>query len=675
MIGSYLEDFFPLLMRFFCTLLALGVLPLLLCLSFSTDLLTSPTGLMALLYGRTPRASDAAPSANSTSSSRISKDRRRRDPPATRPPVWRRRRPHSRSRPSSERVNATGEGSGEQGVPPPRRGGAFRSEAVWLGGIILVLSAVWEYLSSHQDILLERLWQLFAITLEVRSSQQPEYAMIVDWMGRQPQGRDGRNVTLRPLWGSQQSSDRLAEDARELLVPGYGRHFMRSPDGRTFMWVHRYEDVNKAKRDFTTTSPSGHAVLGEHDVLRITFFSRDREVIPRFLRAVKRSWEMNVQHHVRIYTTNYASSWQLLAARPIRPLYTLYLPPPVRQVVDEVRTFLGMSEVYQALGIPWRRGYLLEGLPGTGKTSFVMALAGELGLPIHLLSLHAAEMDDESLIRLVSTLPQRCILLVEDIENSGMTYPVPSSARTGGEDVQQSMRVAEAPRPSVSLSAFLNAMDGVASSEGRVLIVTSNNPDRIPYPQAMLRPGRIDRVVHFAPLKDEELKEMQRRFANALSACPEDPEAETGVAAPSPMAAVTTQLSSTRLSTPAEYQLALLDLFYQQRGAIPQMFVKELIIEVCLWWLFMCLVFLLIGGLLSVLSFSALSTIPFLKTSVIVEYYIFQDSVLAATTTGVPATKLIVRTGPLAYFNLHTCLNYYFKVFANILTVNNHILK
>ena len=42
---------------------------------------------------------------------------------------------------------------------------------------------------------------------------------------------------------------------------------------------------------------------------------------------------------------------------------------------------------YVERGIPYRRGYLLHGPPGSGKTSFITALAGELGFDICVLNL------------------------------------------------------------------------------------------------------------------------------------------------------------------------------------------------------------------------------------------------------------------------------------------------
>jgi len=47
----------------------------------------------------------------------------------------------------------------------------------------------------------------------------------------------------------------------------------------------------------------------------------------------------------------------------------------------------------------------------------------------------------------------------------------------------------------ISLSGFLNIIDGVASSEGRILVMTTNHMENLDH--ALLRPGRCDLIVHF----------------------------------------------------------------------------------------------------------------------------------------------------------------------------------
>lgn len=70
------------------------------------------------------------------------------------------------------------------------------------------------------------------------------------------------------------------------------------------------------------------------------------------------------------------------------------------------------------MGVPYRRGYLLHGPPGCGKTSFVMALAGELRLSICLLSLSNRGLTDEALMSLLNSAELHSIVLIEDIDRA-----------------------------------------------------------------------------------------------------------------------------------------------------------------------------------------------------------------------------------------------------------------
>ncbi|CAD2213136.1 mitochondrial chaperone BCS1 [Angomonas deanei] len=163
-----------------------------------------------------------------------------------------------------------------------------------------------------------------------------------------------------------------------------------------------------------------------------------------------------------------------------------------------------MKDLYLQLGIPWRRGYLLEGPPGTGKSSFVHALAGELCLPVHILSLQNAWMDDTTLLRCVSQLPPKCILLIEDIENA-VRHSADDPTEIGGSK-----------QAGVSMSALLNALDGITTSQGRLLIMTSNNSAKIPLPEALLRPGRIDRRIEFTSLGASDYSRMHSTFKRVV---------------------------------------------------------------------------------------------------------------------------------------------------------------
>jgi chaperone BCS1 len=75
---------------------------------------------------------------------------------------------------------------------------------------------------------------------------------------------------------------------------------------------------------------------------------------------------------------------------------------------------------YANRGIPYRRGYLLHGPPGTGKTSLTFALAGVFGLDIYVVSLLDSSITEEELGYLFRNLPAKCIVLLEDIDTAGL---------------------------------------------------------------------------------------------------------------------------------------------------------------------------------------------------------------------------------------------------------------
>jgi chaperone BCS1 len=78
------------------------------------------------------------------------------------------------------------------------------------------------------------------------------------------------------------------------------------------------------------------------------------------------------------------------------------------------------SKWYASRGIPYRRGYLFTGPPGTGKTSLSFSLAGIFGLDIHIINIMDPTMTESLLSRLFNNLPKRCIVLFEDIDAAGI---------------------------------------------------------------------------------------------------------------------------------------------------------------------------------------------------------------------------------------------------------------
>lgn len=204
------------------------------------------------------------------------------------------------------------------------------------------------------------------------------------------------------------------------------------------------------------------------------------------------------------------------------------------QVLADINEYLhpATPRWYANRGIPLRRGYLFYGPPGTGKTSLSFALAGVFGLDIYVISLLEPSLTEEDLGALFSSLPRRCIVLLEDIDTAGLKRSDDDMGKNeaskkghgkGDKETPNDWKVSDLAKAlkekgnddkkGISLSGLLNAIDGVASHEGRVLIMTTNIPESLD--EALIRPGRVDLQVGFTNATRNQAEELFIRMYEA----------------------------------------------------------------------------------------------------------------------------------------------------------------
>lgn len=185
------------------------------------------------------------------------------------------------------------------------------------------------------------------------------------------------------------------------------------------------------------------------------------------------------------------------------------------ELVVDVKNYLDPAtrKFYTQRGIPYRRGYLLHGPAGTGKTSLSIALAGLFGLELYLIHVPSVEGDAE-LERLFTALPPQCFVLLEDIDavgikNRGSFNQDHDGEAVGDEDDDDNSQSGYR-RTSVTLSCLLNVLDGVAPQEGRIVLMTSNFAERLD--RALVRPGRIDRKIFLGNISPRSAELMFKRM-------------------------------------------------------------------------------------------------------------------------------------------------------------------
>ncbi|KAG8916533.1 hypothetical protein FRC01_003008 [Tulasnella sp. 417] len=259
-----------------------------------------------------------------------------------------------------------------------------------------------------------------------------------------------------------------------------------------------------------TRSKRSDAYSGSNEELKISVVARNNTVLKKLVLQAKREYEADMEHRVHIFLADAYGNWRWNGARAKRPLSSIVLEPGVKDMLmADARDFLASEEWYADRGIPFRRGYLLHGVPGSGKTSLIHAVAGALGLDIYVISLSSKGMNDTTLSNLMGRVPSRCIVLLEDLD-AAFTRGVSRDEKSTGAPLARSHPTSsrrgtagaanagdeEAHDPNaLSLSGLLNSLDGVAASEGRILFATTNHIERLD--PALSRPGRMDVWIDF----------------------------------------------------------------------------------------------------------------------------------------------------------------------------------
>ena len=138
----------------------------------------------------------------------------------------------------------------------------------------------------------------------------------------------------------------------------------------------------------------------------------------------------------------------------------------------------------------------------------VFALAGHFRLSIYALSLLDPELSDSKLSLAMSYLPERSLLLLEDIDSSGIDREASNTEQDAKKEADKKSKKKAASK--VTLSGLLNAIDGPHAPEGQVLLMTTNTPKDLD--EALVRPGRIDMQVEFKHAARSQIRDMFLRM-------------------------------------------------------------------------------------------------------------------------------------------------------------------
>ena len=229
----------------------------------------------------------------------------------------------------------------------------------------------------------------------------------------------------------------------------------------------------------------------------------------------------------------------------------------VNELKERLDLFVNHPEWYMDRGIPHSLGILLHGVPGAGKTSTIKAIAKDTHRHIFNLSLRPYTSQrqltnlffNETVViyghdgaKQTLKIPMnRRVYVIEDIDC--LTDVVLDRTIAGGkrssqqqsqsqqiQQSQQSQQSQSKDGDAVTLSFLLNLLDGVLETPGRILVITSNFPDKLD--KALVRPGRIDVMIEFKNTNCAFILDMINKFYSVEYTIKDIPEGLDGIFTP-----------------------------------------------------------------------------------------------------------------------------------------------
>jgi hypothetical protein len=195
------------------------------------------------------------------------------------------------------------------------------------------------------------------------------------------------------------------------------------------------------------------------------------------------------------------SYFESLGSRPKRDMSTIYLPKKQKDdIMNDIHTFLApkTKERYLKLGVPYKRTYLFEGEMGSGKTSLISGIAAAIGYNLAIVSF-TPKMTEVQLMKMLRNFnneqgkDDNVIIVFEDMDC-----------------IFKERKSHDEARNSMTFSGILNALDGISTGQNRIVIITTQYIKNLD--SALIRPGRVDYILHFDYVVKEQVEDMFKAF-------------------------------------------------------------------------------------------------------------------------------------------------------------------
>ncbi|KAG0048600.1 hypothetical protein BGZ83_006456 [Gryganskiella cystojenkinii] len=379
--------------------------------------------------------------------------------------------------------------------------GFMGNDVLSAGFFLMILGSSYTFFKDLVVSYYREVQSWFYVSIVVQEGDQL-YSWLSDWISERPLTKSIRHLAAKTVWPENDENLDYFDDGEEeerpklAYAPGSGTHVLYHMGYKVSVsrdtpeqaaWNENGEQNRFMKKQGITISTVGW------DMSLLKMIVQD---------AMDKSYKKKAGK-TTIYTTSPLDNyWSHSETRAPRAFHSVILAKGLKEeLLSDIKMFRKSARWYHDRGIPYRRGYLLHGPPGTGKTSFIVALAGHLRMNVCIVNLGISGFNDKQLNQLLNSAPRNSILLMEDVDAALVK-------RKAGMDQEG--------ENNVTLSGILNSLDGITAQEGSVVFMTTNHIRKLA--PALIRPGRCDRKLLFDYADEHQIRGMCLKFLLSRSA-------------------------------------------------------------------------------------------------------------------------------------------------------------
>ena len=297
---------------------------------------------------------------------------------------------------------------------------------------------------------------------------------------------------------SVESDAMMREDGIDVsLGVGYGVHF--------FFYEKRLFWLRKQKLESSGSNQEKYEIV-------IGTFGRSHAPFKKILNSFAPKCDKNMNSVYRLSNNGY---WEKFSSIPKRPLQSVAMNVDLKEeLVRQIQYFKDNREWFYERALAYKLTYILHGMPGTGKTSIIKSIASEFDMNICIININY--MSDKLLEMAFATVPDNSIVIIEDFDSSSITKSRGLNYNKSEKSNEPASSLNTLEEPSgidknveefsmLSLTGFLNALDGIVPMDNCIVFMTTNDIGNID--PAIYRKGRVDYMLEIGTLKDDEIRQ------------------------------------------------------------------------------------------------------------------------------------------------------------------------